>query len=75
MTKGFACNEGSVSPVTYEDQLRETSNDLDTACLLMMGKHGVSVYLRTCVCVPQTTQQNLIQPIKTIGTGEQAKQD
>lgn len=51
MTKGFACNAGSVSPVTYEDQLRQTSNDLETACLLMLGKHGVSVYLHTCVCV------------------------
>lgn len=29
MTKGFACNEGSVSGETYEDQLRQTSNDLE----------------------------------------------
>ena len=27
MTKDFVCNEGSVSLVTYEDQLRQTSND------------------------------------------------
>lgn len=25
---GFACKEGSASPVTYENQLRKTSNDL-----------------------------------------------
>lgn len=28
MTKGVACKEGLASPVTYENQLRGTSNDL-----------------------------------------------
>lgn len=43
----------------------------------MMGKHGVSVCLHTCVCVcvPHHTQHNQIGPIKSFGSGEHAQYD
>lgn len=84
MMKGFACNDRSASPVTYEDQLRQTSNDLKRhASLRRVSMVRVCVSpsqsdcMHECVfmCAAQTTYKNQIEPIKTIGTGENAEQD
>lgn len=60
MTKGFACNEGSVSGETYEDQLRQTSNDLEQhASSWWVSMACQCVCTRVCVCVCPTTHNTI----------------